>query len=189
MFKKKEKPDKNINDNRKVLPIRNYDEVINAYVLEDGSYFDILEKVPQDVENSLIDEVQFEILIQTKFYKLYRNDIKILAMNFPVSTKTQRRYLQKRLEQTNDRVKKLWLKRSVEELEEIDKNCTRREYYIFIFSGDKDNHIKNLKQVIGLFGITGNKDIVKEISSEKKHRIVRKLCNMNMLISGEDYDV
>lgn len=187
--RKKKKAESMMKNNRQVLPLCHYDEEVSGYALSDGRYFDFIEKIPRDIDNSMADEVQYEMLVQTKFYKMYRGDIKILAMNFPVNTYRQRSHLLGAIERTNSSVRKKWLQTSIDELSLLDKNCMKREYYFMVFSKDKEDHMKNKKQIASLLGEGGKDALIREIPMEKKHRILFKLCNMNTLVAGEDYDV
>lgn len=100
--KKKSKKQENITKtNLDVLPIRDYDEDLNAFVLEDGSYLDIIEKVAEDVTNMLEDESQRLMIGFAKFLKLYKDDFKIVSMNFPTNTLEQQKNLQEIADKTN----------------------------------------------------------------------------------------
>jgi hypothetical protein len=186
--KKQKKIESQIKSNRNVFPLAHYDEEAGGYVMEDGRYFDFIERMPRDIDNSHTDEVQFEMIVQTKFYKMYRNDIKILVMNFPVNTYRQRMYLEETMEDTNSEVRRVWLERSLQELRLVDQNCMKREYYFMLFSKDREDHMKNKKQVAALLGEGGKDALIREIPVQKKHRILMKLCNMNTLVAGEDHD-
>ena len=80
-------------NNLDILPIRYYDEDAGAFVLNDGSYFDIYEKVADDVDNMMEDEVQMLMIRLAKFLKLYKDDIKIISMNFPTNLLSQEKRL------------------------------------------------------------------------------------------------
>lgn len=116
-----------------------------------------------------------------RFYKTYAPDIKIVSLNFPLNTNLQKKILSKRLEKSIDEVRRKWLRREIEELEILEKNITRREYYLFIFADNKDEFIKNKTDVTKSIGI-GKSKLIDEIDKRKKVQILRKLCNMNTLI-------
>ncbi len=189
--KTKKKQDKKaiIKDNLAILTVRNYDESVDAYELEDGTYLDIIEKTSKDLEHSLGDEVEYEMLQMAKFFKVYKGDIKVVALNFPINTARQREHLLAQKEKTNNEIRKKWLDRSIDELLKQDLNATKREYYIFVFSENKEDHLKNKKQIASVLGFQGKSALVKEIPMEKKHRILYKLNNMNSLIVGDEYEI
>lgn len=187
----KEKKNKtNINDEKKILPIRHYDEGAGAYVLSDGSYLNIFEIAPKDKENLLEDEVQFDMLRFARLYKLYRADLKIVALNFPVNTSGQRNFLEEKMKKINSPIKLKWLKRSINELALQDANKTKREYYLIYFAENDQELAKNTRRIISVLD-TGKGGAIREVSPQKKHQIMHKLNNMSSLIiidEGEKAD-
>ena len=181
MSKGKKKKAEIIQNTLKVLKIRQYDEDVDGFINEDGSYFDLFEIRPKDRGNQQDDEISYDIVRMGRFYKTYAPDIKIVSLNFPLNTNLQKKILSKRLEKSIDEVRRKWLRREIEELEILEKNITRREYYLFIFADNKDEFIKNKTDVTKNIGI-GKSKLIDEIDKRKKVQILRKLCNMNTLI-------
>lgn len=181
MSKGKKKKAEIIQNTLKVLKIRQYDEDVDGFINEDGSYFDLFEIRPKDRGNQQDDEISYDIVRMGRFYKTYAPDIKIVSLNFPLNTNLQKKILSKRLEKSIDEVRRKWLRREIEELEILEKNITRREYYLFIFADNKDEFIKNKTDVTKSIGI-GKSKLIDEIDKRKKVQILRKLCNMNTLI-------
>ena len=167
MFKgKKEKKETvDIKTTLEILPIRSYDESIDCFKLKDGSYLDIMDILPSDRNNLQGDELRFQIMKTIRFYRLYAPDSKLISMNFPVNTSVQRDFLEKKLKRAADPVRKLWLEREIRELELVDQNVMRREYYLMIFGDKKENMIKNKTQIRSLIG-HGRNRITKEMSKE-----------------------
>lgn len=180
--KKKEVVNKSALD---ILPIRFYDESIGAFVYEDGTHMDLYNIVPSDRSNLQGDELQFNIYNSTRFYRLYSPDGKFISMNFPVNTSFQREYLENKKKLATDKVRKLWLEREVKELELLDQNVMRREYYLMFWGNDKEDFVKNKDNIEKWIG-NGRSRLVEEIDKEKKIQIVRKICNMNSLILPDD---
>ena len=180
--KKKEVVNKSALD---ILPIRFYDEAIGAFVYEDGTHMDLYNIVPSDRSNLQGDELQFNIYNSTRFYRLYSPDGKFISMNFPVNTSFQREYLENKKKLATDEVRKLWLEREIKELELLDQNVMRREYYLMFWGNDKEDFVKNKDNIEKWIG-NGRSRLVEEIDKEKKIQIVRKICNMNSLILPDD---
>ena len=180
--KKKEVVNKSALD---ILPIRFYDEAIGAFVYEDGTHMDLYNIVPSDRSNLQGDELQFNIYNSTRFYRLYSPDGKFISMNFPVNTSFQREYLENKKKLATDKVRKLWLEREIKELELLDQNVMRREYYLMFWGNDKEDFVKNKDNIEKWIG-NGRSRLVEEIDKEKKIQIVRKICNMNSLILPDD---
>lgn len=180
--KKKEVVNKSALD---ILPIRFYDEAIGAFVYEDGTHMDLYNIVPSDRSNLQGDELQFNIYNSTRFYRLYSPDGKFISMNFPVNTSFQREYLENKKKLATDKVRKIWLEREIKELELLDQNVMRREYYLMFWGNDKEDFVKNKDNIEKWIG-NGKSRLVEEIDKEKKIQIVRKICNMNSLILPDD---
>lgn len=182
MKKKNSNVDKTILN---ILPIRKYDDSVGAFMYENGTYMDLFYIVPSDRSNLQADELQFNIYNNIKFYRLYYPDSKIISMNFPVNTAMQREYLQQKMKKATDKVRKLWLEREIEELNLLDQNVMRREYYLMFFGKNKDEFVKNKDNIEKWIG-NGRSRLVEKLEKEKKIQIVRKLCNMNSLILPDD---
>ena len=185
--KRNSRNDPQIKTMRDILPIRSYDEQIGSFILEDKSLLDLLQVMPADRDNLQGDELKYNIILSTRFYRLYAPDGKLISMNFPINTSLQRRHLQRRLKRTPDIVRKEWIEREIDELLTLDQNVMRREYYLMYFGKDADDFLKNKSRILKSMGYGRNK-LVEEISKEKKIQIIRKICNMNTLILPDELE-
>jgi len=176
-----QKPEKIKNTNLDILPIRYYDEKVEAFVLEDGSYLDIVEKIGEDFDGMIEDEIQFKMLQFAKFLKMFVDDLKIVQMNFPTNTMQQQNYYRHLLDRTTDPVRRKWILRSLSEFERADKGTRKQEYFFLIHSADLQKRQEH-KHILSLLG----KGIA-EMPPEKKTQIVYKLNNMNSLIIRKEY--
>ena len=180
--KKKQDPIKSTLD---ILPIRFYDDQVEGFIYEDGTYMDIFNVIPSDRRNLQGDELNYNIYNVTKFYRLYSPDGKFISMNFPVNTSLQRAYLQKKLKESTDKVRAQWIEREIRELELLDQNIMRREYYLMFWGSNREDFIKNKDNIEKWIG-SGRARLVETMTKEKKMQIVKKICNMNSLILPDD---
>lgn len=191
-MKKKKKNKKSeeelLKTNMDILKIRFYDEDVDAFILENGEYLDLLQIVTKDRENLQDDVVRYDIYNLTRFEKLYALPHKDIGLNFPINTSLQRSNLQRKYKSTADPIRKKWIRREIEELETLDANVERKEFYRMFFAGTKNELIKNRRDILSYIGYGRNK-IVKEISKEKKIQIVRKMQNMNTLVLPEEFSI
>ena len=186
IFKKKKSKEKEIiKNNLDILSIRGYDEELEAFFCEDGSYLDFFEIVARDRQNLQDDAVRFDIATLTKFERPHSPDHKDIGLNFPINTSLQRNNLEWKLKKTNDPVRKKWLTREINELLTLDSNIDRKEFYRMYFGSNKEELQKNRINVLTWLG-RGRSRIVKEIDKEKKIQIIKKLCNMNTLIIPDE---
>lgn len=183
--KKKSKEKEIIKNNLDILSIRGYDEELEAFFCEDGSFLDLFEIVARDRQNLQDDAVRFDIVTLTKFERLYSPDHKDIGLNFPINTSLQRTNLEWKLKKTTDPVRKKWLEREINELLTLDSNIDRKEFYRMYFGNNKEELIKNRTNIATWLG-RGRSRIIKEIDKEKKIQIIKKLCNMNTLIIPEE---
>ena len=187
MKRKEEKSDKKeiIKTNLEILAIRRYDEELEAFIMADGSFLDLLEIVARDRQNLQDDAVRFDIMTLTKFERLYANDHKDIGLNFPINTSLQRNNLEMKLKKTSDPVRRKWLLREIDELLTLDSNIDRKEFYRMIFGSNREEFLKNRTNILAWLG-RGRSKIIKEIDKEKKIQIMKKLCNMNSLIIPDE---
>lgn len=173
------KNNKNENKTKEIFPVRYFDDEMDAFILKDESYFDIVEKVAEDIDNMLDDEVQLSMYTFTKFLKVYKADFKITSLNYPTSTNMEQSFLRKKLNETIDPNRKLWIQRSIDELEKAAKGTKIKEYYFLIFSKTKDEHFENMN-TINAFG-----NQFRKLSKNKRENIIYKFNNMNSLLKQE----
>lgn len=170
-----------VKTNLDIMPVREYDVKLNAFILQDSNYLDLLEIIPKDRGNLKDEELQYEIYMFQKFFRLYLPDHKIISLNFPINTKKQRNNLEFAIENTLDPIRKEWLEREIRELESLEETVTRREFYFMYFGYDKNSFVKNKSNVIRWTN-RGRSKLLKEMNKGKKIQIITKLNNMNSLI-------
>lgn len=181
MKRNKEKTKKSVEiDNRKILKIRRYDEEISAFVLEDGTFLDIVCLVASDLDNMGYDEIEYLMLKMENFLKTYADDIKLIALNFPTDASRQIRSQKNDLERAANPIQRYYLERDIRESELAAKNTTVREYYFMIFAENEAKHDEHLKE----FAVLG--DSVRAIPFSKKAQILYRLHNMNSYLAVDE---
>lgn len=192
MKKKKDKDNvkkvgEKIYTNLEILKIRRYDEEKKCFEMDDGSSLDLLEIIPRDRDNASDDDVRLDMYRMMRFYRLFSSDIKILSLNFPISTSGQQDALMRAIKATSSPVRIKWMEREIEELILLDENIQRREYYLMYFANNEDTFERNRSDLLTLVG-TGKNKLVREMGKGKKIQVVRKLNNMNMLIIPGEFE-
>ncbi|MEA5142813.1 MAG: hypothetical protein VB023_04445 [Oscillibacter sp.] len=170
-----------------VIPIRSYDERLAAFVLEDGSYMDILRIIPRDLDNTADDEIQLEIYNLMKIYKTVGCDLKFVSMKFPLTLTNQKQVLQHHRERAQDAVRRRWLDRQIRELELAESNVSTQNFYLFFFGEAEAGFIKNKEDLLKFAG-SGTNRLVEEINQYEKGQILQKLNNMNTEIDLHYYE-
>jgi len=173
--------------NLEILKIRRYDEEKKCFEMDDCSSLDLLEIIPRDRDNASDDDVRLDMYRMMRFYRLFSSDIKILSLNFPISTSGQQDALRRAIKATSSPVRIKWMEREIEELILLDENIQRREYYLMYFANNEDTFERNRSDLLTLVG-TGKNKLVREMGKGKKIQVVRKLNNMNMLIIPGEFE-
>lgn len=110
------------------------------------------------------------------FITAYKDDYKIIIMNFPVSTAVQQQHLLEKIKKCNNELFKDQLERKLEELKILEKNKTNTEYYLETFYDENSNleaERTSLEQCLK------RNFRLMELDIEKKLKILYKLHNLN----------
>lgn len=182
------------NSKKAVLPttlekmdIRRYDDAHDCFQRKDGSYMDLIKIKTRDRANTSEDDIQFDILKLMKWLQTYEDSVKIMSLNFPTNTLKQQEYYKKKIEKCKNSNQKKWLTVSLKELEWIDKNTTKREYYIVYYAKTLDKQINTKQQIINKLQL-GQNGMLEELSRQKKEDIYYKLMNPSSIVRNPAYD-
>ena len=77
--KKSNKKVQIINTAKEILEVAYYDDDMNCFVMNDESYMDLIQINTKDLVSSADYEVEYDIMKFTKLYKMYADDLKIVA--------------------------------------------------------------------------------------------------------------
>lgn len=191
MIVKKSKNKKKSDDNlkqpsverevEKLLPIRFYDTENECFVRENGTILDMLKINTKDLLNASEAEKNWDNMKFSKLYRTYSGDLKIVALNFPCNTSVQQEYWRNKLSKTANPVLKEMQRERLFQLEWLEKNSTTREFYLFYFSKDIEEHVKNRLSILSILA-TGVDGVVEEMSKEKKIQILYKMNNKSSYV-------
>lgn len=184
---KKEKKDDLRKEVVELLDFDSYDENYQCYWMKNGTCFDVLEIISKDRTNVAADEVEYDVLRLVRLFQTYADDIKIVALNFPTNTVMQQAYLNEKINNCKNPKQKKWLQISQKELEWIEQNTTKREYYLFFFAKNVEEHYNVKTQLLNRLG-KGRNGMVKEISQEKKRNIIFKMNNPCSIIKNPTFE-
>ncbi|HDR7495342.1 TPA: hypothetical protein QCX40_006112, partial [Bacillus cereus] len=96
--KKKEKPPHIKKSIAEIIPIIDMTESGVFEFREEQGFVDILQIQGTDIYSLNEEEAEFAIYHLAHYYQSYQESIKIVSMNFPVSTEPQQRFLLKKIE-------------------------------------------------------------------------------------------
>lgn len=178
-IKKKEKPPHIKKSIAEVIPIIDMTESGVFEFREEQGFVDILQIQGTDIYSMNEEESEYAIYHLAHYYQSYQESIKIVSMNFPVSTERQQRFLLKKIETCQNPLYERFLVQKLQELQYLEWGRTNREYFLFVY-GENEFVVKErvesskryLQRCIPLL----------EMEEEKKIEILYKLHNQNSKI-------
>ncbi|WWU66740.1 hypothetical protein QJR26_18435 (plasmid) [Clostridium baratii] len=171
-LKKEDK--KIINTYKKISPV--IDITDNDEIRVKNGYIDLFKIRTINTYSLNDDEVKYFVYRFIEFLRSYTDDIKIMEMKFPANTRKQQEFINKKLNECDNEIKKLFLDEAKNILEFIENHRKNREFILMIFMKD-DEDIKVKKSMLRR-SLTGS-FIVDELSLEKKIQILFKMNNLN----------
>ncbi|SDZ40796.1 hypothetical protein [Bacillus sp. 166amftsu] len=177
--KKKEKPPYIKKSIAEVIPIIDITESGVFEFREEQGFVDILQIQGTDIYSMNDEEAEYAIYHLAHYYQSYQESIKIVSMNFPVSTEPQQRFLLKKIETCQNPLYESFLVQKLKELQYLEWGRTNREYFLFVY-GENEFVVKErvesskryLQRCIPLL----------DMEEEKKIEILYKLHNQNSKI-------
>lgn len=169
---KEKRLDKTVLD---LLPFCSYDSAVEAFLLEDHTYVDMLMIRAKDWYHATDDDKNYEIAKWTKFYRIYPGDIKIVTMRFRCNTYRQQQHLKNRMKIVKNEILRGELERKLQELIILEQENYEREFYLFFWGKNASELRKNRYSIISALGT----DIVGTMSLEVKTDILFKMNNKN----------
>ena len=165
-----------------VIDVYFYDDKLKCFIMKDKSYIDIIQINTKDLVSASEDDIEYDIMRYIKLYKMYADDMKIVAMNFPCRTGKQQEYFRRKLQNTSNEIYKRFLQRNLDELVWIEKNDMVREYYYMIF-GKKDTDIKKNRDLMFNVLGKGRSELLSEMDKNKKIQILERMNNKCFLLN------
>lgn len=174
--KKKEKRPEAKKSIAEILPIVDMTNAGIFELKEKQGFFDIWQLESKDIYSMNDQETRFDIYNLAHFYQAYQHPIKIVSLNFPVSTEKQQLFIQKKIEECDNELYEKFLMQKLKELQFLEWGRTNREYFLFVFGPTEfvvrervDSANRYLSRAVPL----------SPVSEEKKIDILFKLYNQN----------
>lgn len=160
--------------------IREYDAVNECFVMNDGSYMDIIKIRCHDLENSDPDIVTAECYALLKWIKTYPYEYEIVGLNFPVNTTEQQNAIEHIMGRTENPQHLYYLNQKYTELKVIDNKMIERQFYLFLFYENSDElRLQRNKTLIQL----GQAALAETITRKQKELVLYKINNKNLQVS------
>lgn len=161
-----------------IMPVVAYDADVEAFIMRNGEYLGMVELRTKD--HSILDEdaIKLDNDMLNRLCRVYLDDLKIVSFNYPVDTRSQDRYIKKRIENTRNPVYTDQLKTKLYEEEYIAKNFTDREFILVFYASSRERYRENYLSIKSCLD-RGMTPIYKRMDPGKKWDILYKLMNMN----------
>lgn len=166
----------------KLLPFKQIFK--NVIKFKDNTYLDILRIVTQDLENLSKEDFLITAGQIQKLMMMYSDDIKIIGINFPTNTKKQQRYFRHKINYEENPERKYIQTEKLRELEDIEKQSTDREYFLFIYGKNYDELLDNRSIVLST--LDGAAHMVEEIQLYEKIQCLSKMTNKSTIMFNDE---
>lgn len=141
---------------------------------KDGSFVEILEIVPLNLNNINPNFKQNLIDKNGNFYIAYSNDIKLIYLNYPNDFEKQKSFLMNKIENEKDNFKNYMLKLKLEELEILENFKYKKSFFLMVFGNSEIDLVENIKRIKDNFPLK-----LKDTDKLTKEKIYFKLNNLN----------
>lgn len=152
---------------------------------DEQGYFDIFQLDSKDIYSMNQEEANFDIFNLAYFYQAFHDSIKIISMNFPVSTVQQQVFLEKKINECTNELYKKFLNQKLKELQFLEWGRTNREYYIFIYG---DNQLVVKERIAAVKRYLQRSTPLLEVKKEKKIEVLFKLNNQNAKLGFKKFN-
>lgn len=139
-------------------------------------YMNMYQVQTKDMHSLSYNDTQIHINSFAGFLRAYTHDFKIVSMNFPVNTSTQKRHIERNLKFATNDISKKFLESKLEELIYLEENRFNTEFYIMIFASNREE-FDNRERF--LFVNQNSTFKLNNIELDKKFKILFKLNNLN----------
>lgn len=148
-------------------------------------YFDIWQLDSKDIYSMNAEEANFDIYNLAYFYQAFHDSVKVISMNFPVSTVQQQLFIEKKINECQNPLYKKFLNQKLQELQFLEWGRTNREYYIFVYG---DTELKVTDRVKAVQNYLQKSLPLLEVSKEKKIDVLFKLYNQNTKLGHKKFN-
>ena len=164
-----------------LIPIRYYDQTLNAYVLDDNSYMNLIKINTKDIYSESEEEREWDNMRFSKLYQTYPGELKFIILNFPTNTSVQQEYWKHKISMTANPILRRQQEEKLYQLEWLQSNSTKREFYMLYYAADKEELKKATNDILVVMG-TGRDGLAESLSQTKKHQILFKISNKSAQI-------
>lgn len=173
-----------------LIGIKSYSERSGCFLIK-GGCLDILRVICSDFQSIREADLEYENLRMEQFYSCYPGDIKLVCVSMPEHCGEQIRYVQHKIDTCDHPIKKKELVTRRRELEWLEKNRQRKEYYLFLYA-ESPEQLADARG--GAIARLLDARMVLTISAQEKMQVLEKMMNpeqkfFNAVRTGEKKEI
>ena len=157
-----------------LLEIKRYDERHDCFRLSAGSCLEIVRIICSDFQAIRENDLEYENLKFEQFYSRYPSDIKLVCVNMSERCTKQIQFVNHKLELCQDPICRAELRARRKELEWLEKNRQRKEYYLLLYA-DSPEQLADARG--GAIGRMMDVRLILPIDRQEKIEVLTKILN------------
>lgn len=157
-----------------LLGILSYSERDTCFHLEGGGCLDIVRVICSDFQAIRDIDLEYENLKLQQFYSRYPADLKLICVSMPERCTEQIQYVTHKLESCQETVRRNELVARKKELQWLEKNRQRKEYYFFLYT-ESPEQLADARG--GAVGRLEDARLILTISRQEKIDVLTKILN------------
>lgn len=157
-----------------LFEIQQYDIKNSCFGLKSGRCLDLVRVICTDFQSIREMDLEYENLKMEQFYSRYPSDLKLVCVNMPERCTEQLSFVSHKLEDCSHEWRRSALKARKMELEWLEKNRQRKEYYLFLYA-DSVEQLADARG--GAVARLEDARLVMTISCQEKIEVLVKMMN------------
>ena len=147
------------------------------YEMRDGTYMKFVQVYPKDIMSRNNNEQILDMGVVMNMLKLYDKDNKLISLNMPIDTETQRTHLMKKLDKCRNDVHRHFLEEKIEKLAFLEQSSRMERSFLAMMFGETLQQINHHVDLFTRSMINGFP--IKRLSFEEEKKILYKFHNLN----------
>ncbi|TFJ93114.1 hypothetical protein [Lentibacillus salicampi] len=151
-------------------------QIHDDHILLKNGVMDILQIQTKNIHALNDADLNYLLMIRTRFLRSYFRSYKEIILNFPANTEVQRTYWLQKREQITSPIRLEYIDQKLREFDFLERERSNREFFIFVYADDKqeltDRKHDAMQGMQKAFPLT-------ELTRTKKEQILFLLNNQN----------
>lgn len=164
-----------IDDTTIKKPIRYSGDTL--YLLRDNTYMKFVQVYPKDIMSRNNNEQIQDMGVVMNMLKQYNQDNKLIALNMPIDTESQRNHLLRKLDRTQNKVYRHFLEEKIEKLIFLEQSSRMERSFLAMMFAETPQQLSHQLSIFTRSMANGFP--VKKLSFENEKKILFKFNNQS----------